>query len=58
VAGVRNVGTGRALVYTSRVPVLDTLFGTDGPGELLIDVPESELDPVATVVAVEFDRLE
>lgn len=57
VTGVRNVGTGRALEHTSRVPVLDTLFGTDGPGELLIELPESELDPVATVIAVEFDRL-
>lgn len=57
VQGVRNVGTGRPLAFTTRVPVLDTLFGTDGPGELTIEVPESELDPVATVLAVEFDRL-
>lgn len=57
VSGVRSLSTGKALDYASRIPVLDTLFGTDGPGELLIDVPKSELDPTATVIAVEFDRL-
>lgn len=56
VTAVRNVAIGHALEHASRRPVLDTLFGTDGPGELLIDVPESELDPVATVIAVQFDR--
>ncbi|MEQ8860412.1 MAG: alpha-L-fucosidase [Pseudomonadales bacterium] len=57
ILGVRNLATGRTLDYASRIPVFDMLMGTDGPGEISIEVPATELDPDATVIAVEFDQV-
>jgi len=57
VIGVRHLGSGEGLEHATRAPVIDTLMGTDGPGELAIEVPERLLDADATVIAVEFDQL-
>jgi alpha-L-fucosidase len=52
---VTALGTGKPLAFETRIPILDELFGTDGPGEVLIDVPADALDPVATVLELAFD---
>jgi alpha-L-fucosidase len=52
---VRLVATGEPLSFETRIPILDDLFGVDGPGEVLIDVPECVQDPHASVIALEFD---
>lgn len=57
VTKVWNLGTGGALNYATRQPVMEALMKKDGPGELVIDVPRDDLDADATVVAVEFDEL-
>lgn len=48
-----NVATGRELEYSTRCPVVDRLFGRDPVGEVTISVPGEEVDPLATVLAVE-----
>jgi alpha-L-fucosidase len=53
---VTALGTGAELEFETRIPVLDELTGTDGPGEVLIDVPPSALQPHATVLKLEFDE--
>ena len=50
---VRHVATGTPLPYETRCAILDGLFNPDPSGELTIAVPESLLDPLATVVAVD-----
>ena len=50
---VRVVGSGAELRWTSRAPIIDTLFNADPTGEVRIEVPEGALDDVATVLAVE-----
>lgn len=52
---VRVVGHEAALPFEIRIPVLDELMHVDGPGEVLIEVPEALRDPVATVLELEFD---
>ena len=52
---VQVLGHEWSLPFEIRVPVLDELADRDGPGEVLIDVPEALRDPVATVLALEFD---
>jgi alpha-L-fucosidase len=56
VTSVTALGSGRALRYEKRIPVLDTLMGTDPLGELVIDVPKPDQDDQATVIRIEFDR--
>ena len=53
VEAVRCLGTGAALDFSTRCAVLDS-FRPDPVGELLIRVPEEELDELATVIAVDF----
>jgi alpha-L-fucosidase len=55
VRSVRALGSGRELSYDTRISIIDQLTGADGPGELLIDVPEADQDAQVTTIAVEFD---
>jgi alpha-L-fucosidase len=50
---VRELRSGTELEFGSRMPILDELFSPDPLGELVIRVPESLLDPLATVLEVE-----
>jgi alpha-L-fucosidase len=54
VKSARVLGSGAPLRIHKRIAAADMLFNPDPVGELIIDVPESALDPLATVVAVEF----
>jgi alpha-L-fucosidase len=53
VRGVRALGAGAPLRFETRCPVIDPLFSPDPQGELRIEVPESAIDPLATVLAVD-----
>jgi len=53
VGAVRHVATGTALHYETRCAILDGLFNPDPSGELTIAVPETLVDPLATVVAID-----
>jgi alpha-L-fucosidase len=53
VQSVHELASGTALKFSSRCSVLDQLLNSDPMGELRIEVPESVLDPLATVLAVE-----
>jgi alpha-L-fucosidase len=53
VRAVRALGSGRELSFTSRCSLIDKLLNSDPSGELTIQVPDSSLDPLATVIAVE-----
>jgi alpha-L-fucosidase len=49
------LGSGKQLEFTKRISVRDEIIHRPWPkGELTIRVPEEELDPLATIVAVEF----
>jgi alpha-L-fucosidase len=52
VRSVRVVGTNEQLPFTTRTAILDGL-AADPLGEVTITVPESVLDPDATVLALE-----
>lgn len=56
VRSIRTLGTGRRLTFDRRIAVMDTLMGTDPLGELLVTVPERDLEPDATVLEIEFER--
>ncbi len=51
---VTVLGTGAKLDFTSQVSAVDMMFNKDPVGELIIEVPESVLDPYATVLAIDF----
>lgn len=53
--GVRALGTETALHFTVRIPVIDDLMEVDGPGEILIDLPEAAIDRHATILVLDFD---
>ena len=53
IAAVRAVASGNALAFASRCAIIDELFNADPLGELTVTVPESEVDPYATVLAVD-----
>jgi len=53
VAAVRALAHDAELTYTSRCSIIDDLFNADPVGELTIAVPESVIDPYATVIAVD-----
>jgi len=55
VLSVKDVGNKTALEYTTRCSMIDKFFNADPLGELIIQVPESLIDPLATVIEVEFD---
>ena len=50
VGDVRDMATGTELPFTTRAAVLDELLGGDPMGEVTITVPESVVDPLATVI--------
>jgi alpha-L-fucosidase len=50
---VRALGRDRPLEHRARTAVLDQL-NADPLGELVVTVPEDTLDPIATVLAVDF----
>jgi alpha-L-fucosidase len=52
---VRELRSGVELEVSSRMPILDELFSPDPSGELVIQVPERLLDPLATVLEIELD---
>ena len=47
------LANGRKLDYTTRCPIMDSLFNPDPMGELTIQVPETSVDPYATVIAID-----
>jgi alpha-L-fucosidase len=49
------LGSGAELKLHQRIAASDMLFNQDPVGELIIDVPENQLDPIATVIAVDFE---
>jgi alpha-L-fucosidase len=53
IASVRELATGTDLKHTARCSLLDKLLNSDPMGELTIELPESLIDPLATIVAVE-----
>ncbi len=59
---VRHVGDLRPLSSTmslkvrKRVSAADSLFNQDPIGELVISTPDSALDSMATIIAVDFQR--
>ena len=56
VRSVRELRTGTSLTFRTRCAVADQLFNADPNGELIIDVPEALLDPLATVLEIEMSR--
>jgi alpha-L-fucosidase len=54
---VSVLGSGHPLTHVVRTSVLDRL-NADPLGDLVVTVPEDELDPFATVLAVDFTHLE
>lgn len=55
VRSVRAVGSGRELAFRTRCAVLDRMLNSDPIGELVIEAPEEEFAPPATVLAVTFE---
>jgi alpha-L-fucosidase len=59
---VRHVGDVRPLASTislkvrKRIAAVDMLFNQDPVGELVIATPDSALDSIATIIAVNFQR--
>jgi alpha-L-fucosidase len=54
VRAVTVLGTGAKLDFTAQISAVDQIFNQDPVGELVIKVPESAIDPYATVIAVDF----
>jgi alpha-L-fucosidase len=57
VKSAHELSSGRQLAFSVRCSVIDQLLNADPMGELTIDVPESALDSLATVLAVEIAPL-
>ncbi len=55
VRSVRVLGADEQLEHRSRCSVIDTMFNANPTGELRIRVPERLLDPLATVVELDFE---
>lgn len=53
---VSELASGTDLTFETRIPVLDELMDVDGPGEVVIDLPEDMVRKPATVLKLEFDR--
>jgi alpha-L-fucosidase len=53
VQSVQILANGRALDYTTRCSIVDSLFNPNPLGELTIQVPETSVDPYATVIAID-----
>jgi alpha-L-fucosidase len=54
VTAVRELHHGTPLRFRGRCTIIDQMFNPDPLGELTIDVPDSLLDPLATVLALDF----
>jgi alpha-L-fucosidase len=48
------LGSGAKLKTHQRIAAADMLFNSDPVGELIIEVPDSSLDPLATIIALNF----
>ncbi len=57
IKSARVLGSNHELRIQRRIAAADMLFNPDPIGEAIIDVPETELDPIATVIALDFDSL-
>lgn len=53
IKSVRLVGSEQTLDYTQSCSPIDRLTQSDPSGELIITVPESTIDPLATVISIE-----
>ncbi|MEW6498826.1 MAG: alpha-L-fucosidase, partial [Cyanobacteriota bacterium] len=53
VKSVQILANGRELDYTTRCSIIDSLFNPDPLGELTIQIPETSVDPYATVIAID-----
>jgi len=51
---VRALSTGEGLSFDTRCSILDGMLNPDPLGEVTVRVPESAIDPYATVLALEF----
>jgi alpha-L-fucosidase len=56
VGDVRPLGSAISLKLRRRIAAADTLFNRDPIGELVIATPDSALDSIATIIAVDFQR--
>ena len=52
---VRALSTGDALAFDTRTGLIDAQFNPDPVGEVIVRVPDSAIDPYATVLALEFE---
>jgi alpha-L-fucosidase len=55
VKSVSVLADGTPLHFTSRCAIIDSLFNVNPLGELIIDVPESVINPYATVICIDID---
>ena len=55
VKSVKVLGNNETLTYTERCSIIDALSNPNPIGQLTISVPESAIDPLATVIAIELD---
>jgi alpha-L-fucosidase len=53
VKSVTVVGSNESLAYSTRCSIIDELTKANPLGELTITIPESVIDPLATVIAIE-----
>ena len=53
VKSVKIVGSDEPLTYSTRCSIMDELTQPNPLGELIISVPESVIDPLATALAIE-----
>ena len=53
VKSVQILANGRELAYSTRCSIIDSLFDPDPLGELTIQIPETSVDPYATVIAID-----
>jgi len=52
---VRALSTGEELTFDTRTGIIDAKFNPDPTGEVTVHIPDSAIDPYATVLALEFD---
>ncbi|MBD2120986.1 alpha-L-fucosidase [Trichocoleus sp. FACHB-262] len=53
VKGIQVLATGKALRYSTRCAISESILNPNPLGELTIEVPEAVLDPYATILAVD-----
>lgn len=57
VKSVWLLGADTILDYSTRCNIMDSVLNPNPLGELTIQVPESTIDPYATVIAVDFELM-